>query len=55
MFLMVNNVFGQTTEILILDWQKEKRLQQGDQSILVPCIKNQNMDGNRPNFFWRKK
>ena len=54
-FLMVNIVIGQTTEILILDWQKEKRLHQGDQSILVPHIKNQNMDGNRPNFFWRKE
>ena len=54
LFTNFTSVFAQNSEVIELEWQKEKTLIQGDDKIIVPSIKNQHLDGNVPNFYWKK-
>ncbi len=57
-FMLIGSVnvnYGQSNEIIEVPWGEEKTLTQGDRSIIVPHIVGQDMDGNIPNFFIRKK
>ncbi len=54
-YLTSNFAISQSEHILNIKWGKEKTLTQGDNSIVVPNIAGQHMDGNIPNYFWRKK
>jgi len=49
------SAFSQESFSLELEWGAPKTLTQGEQSIVVPNLINQQMDGFIPNFFWRKK
>ncbi|MBL1278630.1 MAG: type IX secretion system sortase PorU [Fluviicola sp.] len=50
-----NIVLSQSEHVINLKWGKEKTLTQGDNSIVVPNLLGQHMDGNIPNYFWRKR
>lgn len=54
LFLNDFESFGQQSDDLTLEWETPKLLKEGDRSIKVPSITGQLLDGNRPNFFWRK-
>jgi len=47
--------YAQSNEIIEIPWGEGKTLIQGDKKIVVPHIIDQDMDGNIPNFFIRKK
>ncbi len=47
--------YSQQTKSITIPWLNPKELTQGNQSIIVPSIQSQDMNGNIPNFFWREK
>jgi len=50
-----SNLLAQNVEVINVEWQKAKVLTQGDEKITVPSIKGQHMNGNIPNFSWKKE
>ena len=52
---LVNQVYSQENKILTIPWQTPMELKNGEQVVTVPNIEGQQLDGNRPNFFWREK
>ena len=53
--ISLNNVYSQSEELIILNWQKEKVYRQGDKEIRVPSIEGQSLDGKKPNYYWSKQ
>lgn len=47
--------YSQQTKSITIPWLNPTELTQGNQSIIVPSIQSQDMNGNIPNFFWREK
>jgi hypothetical protein len=45
--------YSQESESVVLDWESPKTLQKGEESIQVPSISGQFIDGKRPNFFFK--
>lgn len=55
-FVMAVNIgFSQNDEVLIIEWESPKTLIYDNNNFIVPSIKNQILDGNKPNFFFRKE
>ncbi|MFT5777488.1 MAG: hypothetical protein ACI837_000422 [Crocinitomicaceae bacterium] len=55
LFLIVfNPALGQKVQSLTLEWGTPQLLTEGSQSIEVPVVIGHQMDGDRPNFFWRQ-
>ncbi len=53
-FISVSPIFSQNIETVEVHWQKPRTLTQGDEKVVVPSIKGQQLDGNVPNFSWKK-
>lgn len=54
--LMISSpVCAQQEETISIPWQKEKKIVFDNSEIITPSIAGQDMDGNIPNFFWRKE
>ena len=53
--LGLNVAFGQSEQVLTLEWQKEKIYVQGGKEIKVPSIAGQSLDGKIPNYYWSKE
>jgi len=51
----VNVGFCQEEELLIIEWDQPQSLMYDNNNFIVPKIKNQILDGNKPNFFFRKE
>ena len=51
----VNTGFSQIEEVLEIEWAESKTLTFDNKTFIIPSIKNQVLDGNKPNFFYRKE
>ncbi|MCH2224712.1 MAG: type IX secretion system sortase PorU [Crocinitomicaceae bacterium] len=52
--LQWNCCFSQEEIAIVIPWESPRILTQGDQSILVPSIQNEFLDGRKPVFTWSK-
>lgn len=50
----VNTTFSQNEEIINIEWGSPKTITYDNKKYIIPTIKNQILDGNKPNFFFRK-
>lgn len=53
--MAVNIGFSQNEEVLVIDWEEPELLTYDNNNFIVPKIKNQILDGNKPNYFFRKQ
>lgn len=52
---LVNVGISQNDIDLIIEWEQPQSLTYDNSTFLIPKIKNQVLDGNKPNFFYRKE
>lgn len=50
-----SSFYAQREETIIIPWEKEKIIVFDNSEIIVPSIAGQQLDGNIPNFFWKKE
>ncbi|PIE86731.1 MAG: hypothetical protein CSA03_03945 [Bacteroidetes bacterium] len=55
LLVCANYGFGQEDVILDIAWEELMEIQYGEQIVTIPKIVGQELDGKRPNFFWREK
>ena len=53
--LVVNTGFSQIEELVNIEWIESKTITYDNKTFIVPTIKNQILDGNKPNFYYRKE
>lgn len=53
--LLVNNGFSQVEEIVNIEWVESKTITYDNKTFVIPSMKNQILDGNKPNFHFRKE
>lgn len=49
------NTFGQKNNDILIEWESPRLYQSGYGDVFAPSIKGQQLDGNLPNFYWRKE
>ncbi|MFK7785948.1 MAG: type IX secretion system sortase PorU [Crocinitomicaceae bacterium] len=50
-----NQAISQQDKLLDISWGEPVEILEGENSVTIPQIKGQILDGKRPNFFWREK
>jgi len=50
----ISTSFSQKSEKIIIEWQEPQEIEYFGKTYVVPSIKNQQLDGNAPNFYWTK-
>ena len=52
--LTVNTGLSQNYEVVNIEWLESKTITYDNKTFIIPTIKNQVLDGNKPNFYFRK-
>lgn len=55
LFIPFGTLFGQKSDLVSLEWQKPIHIENEFYNYYVPTIKDQQLNGMTPNFYWRKK